>query len=279
MKLTYADYSNYHAQKCATCKGAKRVQRDGIWVTCGCQFNATAKWRYDQIQIYPEGLKFKTWDDFCGISATGAMLTPESLVEAKGKALSYCFDSPNPSLAKDRVKNSVVLDHVRDGRNVIISGTTGSGRSLLAALILKEVVYATAIKQRNVSFHWVRAAELTEAARWATSRVGSVAKAIDRESLDNWSETDFLFLDGMETKADTGDHRAPPDMTSINLLFSHRLAYKLPTILVCSDRFLKASKTPGYWDKIREQWGDDFLSLMNDPGAVLIELTKAGKIG
>lgn len=279
MKLTYDDYSNYHAQKCATCKGAKRVQKDGIWVACGCQFNATVKWRYDQIQIYPEGLKFKTWDDFCGINATGAMLTEQSLVEGKGKALTYCFGKPNPELAKDRKKNSVILNHIRDGQNVIISGSTGSGRSLLAALILKEVVYATAIKQRKVGFYWVRAIELVEAARWSTSKTGTVAKTIDRERLDNWAETDFLFVDGLEVKADTGDHRAPPDMTSLNLLFSHRLAYKLPTVLVCSDKFLHASRTPGYWDKIREQWGDDFLSLMNDPRVVVIELTKAGKIG
>lgn len=274
MRLTYEDYSNYHAKKCLICRGTKRVLRDGIWIACGCQFNATVKWRYDQIQIYPEDLKFKNWEDFCGISSTGAMLKPESLVASKEKALVYCFGSPNPELAKDRSKNSIILEHVRDGQNVIIAGTHGSGRSLLAALILKEVVYASAINQRNVSFHWIRAVELIESARWATSRAGGISKSIDRESLDNWADADFLFLDGLEIKAPTGDHRAPPDMTSINLLFSHRLAYKLPTILVCSDRFLKASQTPGYRDAVREQWGDDFLSMMNDSRSVVIELAK-----
>jgi hypothetical protein len=272
VKLTYDHYSNFHARKCSICKGAKRVNREGVWVTCGCQFNATAKWRLDQIQIYPETLKFKSWDDFVGINASGKKLTDSSFVEAKAKALKYCFGQPDPTLAKDRNKNSVILEHIRDGQNVVVAGGAGSGRSLVAALILKEVFYASAIKQHKTSFHWVRAAELTEAARWATTKIGDVAKAIDRDRLDEWAECDFLFVDGVDLKPSVGDHRAPPDMTSLNILFSKRF-YK-PTVVVCTDRFLKACNTPGPADLVREQWGEDFFTLMRDPGNVVIELEK-----
>lgn len=252
---------------------------EGIWVKCGCQFNATAKWRYDQIQIYPESLKFKKWEDFNGMISPNSRLQTNSLISEKGKALAYCFGKPDPELAKNRTKNSVVLSHIRDGQNMIISGPNGSGRSLLATLILKEILFASAIKQTSVDFHWIRAEELTEAARWSTSVAGSTGKPIDRESLDNWAEAEFLFIDGLEPRAVAGDHRWPPDITSINLLFSNRLLHKLPTIIVCSDSFLHHSRVEGHSVKIKEQWGDGLLSLMKDSKAVVIELAKAGKIG
>jgi len=277
VKLTYDDYSDFHARKCPICEGAKRVKRTGVWVTCGCQFNATAKWRLDQIRIYPESLKLKGWGDFAGINDSGKKLTDASFIEAKEKALVYCFGQPDPTLAKDRKKNSIILGHIRDGKNVVIAGDSGSGRSLVAALMLKEVFYASAIKQHKTSFHWVRAVELTEAARWATNRTGDVAKSIDRDRLEEWGESDFLFVDGVDLKPSVGDHRAPPDMTSLNILFSKRF-YK-PTIVVCASRFLVACNTPGPADLVREQWGDDFYTLMHDPENVVISLKKeAGKV-
>jgi len=277
VNLTYEDYSDFHAHKCAICKGAKRVNREGVWVTCGCQFNATAKWRLDQIQIYPESLKFKGWDDFVGISDSGKKLTDSSFVEAKAKSLTYCFGMPDPNLVKNRKQNSVVLEHIRDGQNVIIAGNSGSGRSLVATLILKEIFYASAIKKHKTTMHWVRAVELTEAARWATNRTGDVDKSIDRYRLEEWSDSEFLFVDGVDLKSLTGDHRAPPDITSLNILFSKRF-YK-PTVVVCASRFLVACNTPGPADLVKEQWGEDFYTLMRDPGNVVVNLEReAGKV-
>jgi hypothetical protein len=272
MKLTYEDYSNFHAQKCTICSGAKRVCQEGIWITCGCQFNATAKWRLDQIQIYPENLKFKTWEDFVGINSSGKKLTDASFIEAKTKALIYCFGRPDPQLAKNRKQSSIILKHINDRQNVIIAGAGGSGRSLIAALILKEVIYASAIRRQKVSFYWVKSSELTEAARWATTRTGDISKDIDRNELVEWSESDFLFLDGMDLKPATGDHRAPPDMTSLNILFFKR--FYRPTIIVCSNKLLAECRDPRKADRIKEQWGDDFYTLMHDPKNVVIDLEK-----
>lgn len=275
MKLSYEDYKRYHASKCKICKGAERVQKGGIWVACGCQHVASVKWDYDQIKIYPENIKYKTWDDFIGIDDKGAKLTDQSFVDAKEKALRYCFDRADPSVTKDRAKHSIILRHCQDAQNVVIVGGPHSGKTLVATLILKEVIFAAAMKQTGITFRWVRSPEIIDAARWDGS-ISGTSKTIDRDLLEDLAEVHFLFIDGLDLRPERGDHRFPPDMLSLNTLFSRRLE-KSPTILICSDQFWKAASTPGHSDLIREQWGDDFSALLGDPRNLVIELRKEAK--
>ncbi len=267
--LTYPDYSEYHARKCKICSGHKRIRKDSIWVSCGCQFNATVKWRYDQIPIYPSALKYLKWADFTGISAHGmSRLTPESLVESKTKALLYCFDIADPAAANNRTKHLRIQRHVgEEGSNVIIAGARQSGKSLISALILKEVFHANIICGRSLTFKWAKANEIMDAARWDTA-----GKNVDNALLDELRETHFLFVDGLELQAQVGDHRWPPDMASINLLFGYRLDHRLPTIINCSLPFWEKVCTPEWEGGMRYQWGDEFLSLLQHPSNVVIEL-------
>ena len=271
MKLSYEDYKRYHASKCQVCKGVERIQKNGIWVVCACQHSASIKWEYDQIKIYPDSIKYKTWDDFIGIDDKGAKLTDRSFVDAKGKSLLYCFDCADPAAIKDRASHSIVLKHLKDAQNVVIVGGTHSGKSLVATLILKEVIYASVLRQEQVHFQWIRSIELVDAARWDVQK-----KTIDRDYLDELSKVSFLFIDGFDLRPERGDHRFPPDINSLNTLFNNRIE-QLPTILICSDRFWKAACTPGQCDLIREEWGDDFMSLLGHSRNVVIELHKEAK--
>ena len=100
--------------------------------------------------------------------------------------------------------------------------------------------------------------------------------------MDEWSEFDFLFIEDLTLKPHIGDHRASPDIASLNRLFSYRLSHKLPTILVCSEDLIKASKlynadTSSPAELIREQWGSDFLELLLNNANVFVELHRAKK--
>src|SRR5437867_2071959 len=132
--LTYRQYSTFYASKCDACKGVKRLLKNGVWTACSCQYTASAKWRIDQFEVVPPDLKYKTWNDFTGVHGD-SKLTNQSFIQAKQKALRYCFGGEDVSLINDRQKNLIVHEHLNDGQNVVIAGATGSGRTLLAVLI------------------------------------------------------------------------------------------------------------------------------------------------
>ncbi len=273
MKLTYEDYCTYHANKCNKCKGARRIHRDGIWISCGCQYNATIKYRYDRIPVQPERLKFLSWKDFNGINDNGR-LTATSFMDAKTKALEYCFGTTDVTAPDRRSKTLKVHKHISDGKNVIIAGGKQSGKSFVASLILKEVVYAGAIFKSNLSFEWIKGDRIIDGARWETNSSGPV-KNIDRELFDHLSEVDFLFVDGVDLTPERGDHRASPDMISINLLFGQRTEMNLPTIVICTDTF--RGEVDRHPRAASERWGEEFISLVLNPANVDIRLEKEGK--
>lgn len=275
MKLNYQQYCDFHASKCKVCKGQKRVEADGVWVTCSCQYSASVKWRFDQIQVFPEELKYKTWGDFTGIGSSDR-LTSDSFVTAKEKALRYCFGSAEPNVVANRSQNSVIHKHLSDGQNVIISGPRRTGKSLIAILILKEVVYSCAIRNRKIDFSWIKLNEIVDAARWSSIDRQS-AKSIDYVLLDHLSDVDFLFVDGVDLAPTVGNHRHPPDILSLDKLFSNRLVSKTPTIITCTDRFSTALFSTSGVNEVRIQYGDEFCNLLTHPNNVFIDLHKEAK--
>ncbi len=147
--------------------------------------------------------------------------------------------------------------HKNQGRNVIIVGGKNTGKTLLAALILKEVANASSIFKLNIDFKWLKASELVNASRWDNS------KSVDHEFLDNLNNIDFLVIDGIDVYR-TG-HNTPPDTVSMDVLFSYRYLASCPTIVICTPEFFKtASKY--------EIWGKEFTSLLTRADNVLIEL-------
>lgn len=269
MNLTYEDYCEYHANKCKQCKGKKRIQYNDVWVCCSCQYNASAKWRFDQIQVYPDELKYKTWKDFTGVGQTNR-ITAGSFVEAKKKAIEYCFDAADLSVVNDRKQHLVIDKHLRDGQNVVIFGPKASGKSLIATLILKEVVYACAIRGHEYSFAWVKASEIVEAARWDSN----AAKTIDYDTLDFLGDVNFLFVDNLDIAPAVGNHRHPPDIMSVNRVFSYRLSMKLPTIVTCSNKIWEFLQNPATTQEIKTQYGEELYGLLMHPKNVMIKLER-----
>ena len=269
-KLSYDDIHIYYANKCSICKGKKRVFYDEVWTVCGCQHIATARWRLEQIQVYPDNLKYKDWSDFTGLikdkSTTVGRLNPASALEAKNKAMKYCFGSDDPNAVKDRRNTLKVQDHISDGQNVIIAGGRGSGRSLLACLILKEVIYATSYFNLRLDYKWIKANSLISAARWDGER------PINHDFLDDIQAQHFLVVDGIDLPQ--GGHNNPPDMVALNLMFYYRKLYQHPTIIVCSDTFWAAVTEQKYEQGLIKRWGEEFFELINDPGNLVIELIK-----
>lgn len=267
IKLTYEDYCNYHASKCKYCNKQKRLLINGVWVSCSCQYNASVKWKFDQIQVYPDSLKYKTWSDFTGIDEKNRVISVESFVLAKQKALKYCFDSDDPSVVSNRNKNLSIHKRLVDGRNLIISGPKKTGKSLIATLILKEAIYSCTLNNYKMDFVWVKLNEIIDACRWDVT-----GKSIDFDLLDYWKDVDFMFIDNVDISPMVGNHRHPPDMLSLNKLFSSRMSKRLPNIVICSDKFYDLATTNS--NEIKIQYGEDFMNLINHPCNTTIELKK-----
>lgn len=257
----YNTYCDFHASKCKKCLGQKSLLVGDIFVTCSCQFHASIKWRFDQIQIYPESLKFKTWNDFNGIDGAKYIVEASCILNAKSKAMEYCFGLTDTELTKNRKKNSVIHKRLSEGRNFIINGETGTGKSLLALLILKEIVLACAIQNRRIDFVWEKSSKIIDSARWSDQ------KSIDYKYLDYISSVDFLFIDDIDLVQTSGNHRHPPDITSLDNLFLYRLKNKLPTIITCSDRFYNSRER-------KVQLGNEFSNLISQQDNFVVNLKR-----
>lgn len=272
----YLQYCEFYAASCEKCKGEKRVLEDNVWYSCVCQYNASVKYRFDQIQIYPDNLKYKTWDDFNGIAEGNNRLTPSSLVAAKKAVLQYCFSSTTKDCIKNRLKYSILHKHLSTGKNLIIAGKKQTGKSLLSILVLKEVVYSSALQKMKIDFSWTKMHQIIDAARWSISNNQS-DKRIDYDFLDYLENVQFLFIDGVDLLPVSGNHRHPPDIMSIDNLFAKRLIKKLPTIITCSDKFYKSLSTQSGLQDVQHQFGEEFCNLVTHRNNSVVILETGNK--
>jgi len=270
--LTYIDYCNYFAKKCNKCNGSKKVlvyhgdDHVGTWNACGCQFIASTKWRYDQIPL-SLNLKNKTWKDFEGIVPEGGTsidLDGDTFAEAKSNALEYCFGSSNPSVIQDRAKSLVI--HTRTN-NMVISGGQRTGKTLLVALILKEVVYASVLNGISLVFRYIKNSELLEKSRWDNN------KPVDHDFLTDITDLNFLVIDGVN---DPAGHTTPPDLICLDRLFSNRHLAGRPTIFICSDIFKAKLFSDNKYerDAIIKKFGEEYYSALTDTDNVFIDLRR-----
>ena len=271
--LTYEDLQTHYASTCNSCKGVQSVVgKDDIRRECSCQKIARQKWRLEQVQIRPPSLKYKNWADFNGtIEAYDEIvgnLTIDSALAGRDKAFRYCFESSyNPKLLKDKSLHLRVQKHVFDGQNIIITGDSGSGKSLLAVLILKEVICASL--SHSLDYRWVETYDLIDGARWEAN-----GKGIDYDYLDHLAGLDFLFLEGAGLQ--TWGHNSPPDHFSLDKLFGHRRSARLPIILTCSKALWKLAmgRNPSGREPVHKIYGNQFLEILRDTNNVMINLEK-----
>lgn len=268
MKLLYNNYSEYYASKCQICHGEKRVKVNDIWTSCLCQRSASLKFKFEQFDIDPPSLKYKSWDDFNGFVDGKQVISTESWLSAKQKALQYCFGSDDPDVIKDRKKNLIVHKHLTDGQNVVIVGPDGSGRTLIAALIIKEVAYACHLHGLSLSFKYIKAHDLFIAARWDND------KSQDHDFLDDIRESEFLVLDEIEIMPPRGHHTNPPDRHTMYDIFNGRFVRDLPTIFICSPMFWSSVHGP-LSDDLSIQWGKPFINSLKKKSNLIIEVKKS----
>lgn len=273
--LSYEGLQFHYASDCKLCKGAQSVVgADDIRRECACQKIARQKWRLEQVRIRPPSLKYKNWADFNGtIEAYDEIvgnLTIESALAGRDKAFQYCFESSyNPELLKNKSLHLRVQKHAFDGQNIIITGDSGSGKSLLSVLILKEVIYASSLLSSGLDYRWVEAYDLVHGARWEAH-----SKGIDYDYLDHLSGLDFLFLEGIGLQ--TWGHNSPPDHFALDKLFGHRRSARLPIILTCSKELWKLAmgRNPRGCTEVHRVYGNQFLEILQDSNNIVINLEK-----
>ena len=273
ISLSYQDYAVYYASKCNICHGEKRVKVENVWTACVCQQSASLKFKFEQFEVDPPELKYKSWNDFDGFlrdknGKKVQIISTASWCKAKQQALDYCFGSSEPEVLKNRRKHLVVHKHRYDGQNVIIIGHEQCGRTLLASLIIKEVAYACRIHNLDLTFKYIKAYDLMNAARWS-NEVG-----MNRVLLDDIEDTDFLVIDEVGLLPAKGHHTYPADYYTMNVLFRNRTMHSLPTIVIRTDAFWMQATESKYED-VSSQWGRSFLSLMNDPKNVIIKMERS----
>lgn len=268
--LSYGDYSQHYADKCSICQGKGHVLYEDIFTMCICQHTAKMKWRFEQLEITPKELKYKSWNDFCGVGKAGDHnLVAESFILAKKEALKYCFGSDNPSVIEQREDKLIVYKHLDTGKNVIIIGGPCSGKTLLSTLIIKEVVYACRIHNLDITFKSIKSSILQNESRWDGDRT------VNHDLLNELENVDFLIIDNIDRPQ--GGHNTPPDTISLNALFYNRRSRNKPTIIICSDSFWGCAIQAQYQGEIKSRWGDEFITLLLNNDNTVIRLQKETK--
>jgi len=275
--LTHADYREYYARQCQLCKGNGCVVEDKVRKECVCQKKARRKYRLEQIDIYPPELKYKDWDDFSGVITQNAQvvghLKIESALSARDQAFQYCYGVPySTEILKSRHKHLQIQKRLSDGQNVVIVGDERTGRSLLGAIICKEVANATVVLNRDIDYRWVKFYDILNAARFVYD--AQISKAVDHRYLDMLAELKFLFIDSIDVQR--GGKNYPSDHVAMDSMFGFRTMYHLPTVLICSKEILKLLTMPGGQDQLVRKFGFEFTQLFRKDDTVIIELVKDG---
>ena len=277
--LSYIDYCNLFSSRCNKCKGDKQIRREGILYCCSCQLRATVKWRFEQIDVSPQNLKYNDWKDFTGIikegSTTVGRLKPSSVLAARNQMLHYCFGKNDIECANKRKANSIIHKKANSGSNIIIGGDRATGKSLLAALLLKEVVWSSAIHNNNLSFKWVKSSDFISASRWDSLKIdGEVVESrpVDYGYFVNLQSINFLAIDGVDIYPNYGR----TDVVALDTFFSYRRKLGMPIIVICSNKFYNMIKNPKFSIDIRNCWGSEFVSVISSPSNIFIKLEKEG---
>lgn len=276
--LSYEDWSRLFAAKCSLCKSSRFIVVDNVKIACPCQVKARKKFRLEQVELTPSKLKYCEWKDFTGMIEENdkieGTLTLDSLKKARDAAFRYCFDVDYSLKVLENSRQFLCVHrHLSNGRNMVISGSPKSGKTLLACLILKEVANLLDVKGLDVDYKWVNFYDIIDAARWHASRGSFEAKQVNFTYLDHLASLNFLFIDGVEDIK--GGHNVPPDLIALNNLFGARKKNNLPTIIICSINFKNLLHNQSGITRINYFVGHEFLRIFSNPENVCIELQRA----
>lgn len=274
-ELSYSDYRDYYAKKCTLCNGNSIVLEGKIRKECICQKKARMTYRLERIDIYPPDLKYKSWNDFTGmITQEGKIvghLKTESIIAARNSAFKYCYGVPFDKELVNRAEHLKVHQHLKDGQNIVIVGGERVGRSLLGAIICREVANSSIILNKDIDYRWIKFYDILHAAQWAYDNTVGSYKHIDYAYLEMLEDLDFLFIDGIDIQK---GHTNLTDHVAMNSLFGSRLMFHKPTILICSENFIKLLSLASGVERISNSYGYEFIQMIKKSDNVFIELLK-----
>lgn len=261
--MKFEEFSTEFANKCDKCNGKKYIYEGENRYTCHCQLKALAKYRYELIPI-DSVLRTFDWTDYN--VHTPSNKTILNWQHVRDTALGYCFSPKSISdiskcefdiddveyYIKHRITKSQIIERLNEGANLAILGEDFTGKTFLASLIAREVVYASVFIS-NFDFRWISFNSLINSLSFDKS---------NNELVDDLLYTnDFLVLDNVSIPK-----QASYKLNVLNELFYERLNNRKPVIITGS----KLLESSDY--KLREQLGDDFFRLFNSDRTVKISL-------
>ena len=252
--MSFEDFSKQFAEQCKIC-GKKGHNRLGNKiVVCQCQLRAIIKYRCETL---PVSLKDLEWIDYTGSSpVNGNVVDIANWQQGRDISLAYCFSDKSVShlsgcsysmaevkdFIKHRISNSKIINRLKEGANLVLLGEDSTGKTLLASLIAKEVIYASVLLM-NMNVKWTSFNTLINAMNF---------DRMDFSLLEDLIITDFLFLDNVY-RPHQGDYRK----NAIDELFHERLNNKKPTIIT-GTRPIGDS-----YSNNRQALGDEFYRMLN----------------
>jgi DNA replication protein DnaC len=198
--MNFEDYAIEYSRKCNRCSGRRYVEEKEKMVICPCQLKALIKYRYDEIPVSAK-TKELDWTDFTGLIADKYM-NVSNWKKSRDIAFGYCFSEKRAEelnmcdysnddiedLMKHRISKSKIQDRLNEGSNLFIMGEEYSGKTLLASLIAREIVFYSVLK-KDIYFKWISFHSLINALSF---------NRIDYAFFDDITYTnDFLVLDNV----------------------------------------------------------------------------------
>jgi DNA replication protein DnaC len=194
-------------------------------------------WAYYH-SVIPEGHTKYTIFDFDGrISnsvdkSSKSVLTDSIIISAKNKICNYCWgmsweEVKEQNLKNNNVKmflrkNSVMMDRMKYGNNIIIFGASSSplGRTMLASIVMKEAIKLRIThSDKGQNYDWIDFNQLFQSLR------------TNSDDLVDYKSCDWLVVDNISRKMRT-EKQTTLLVDVVDSFFIERFKNKLPTILV-----------------------------------------------
>jgi len=277
--LSFDEHATRFAENCKECRGKRYVLENNKHVVCKCFLNAVIQHRLDQIPI---DFRYKEWLDYVGITDDGKDIHNSNWKEARAITFAYCFSKRTIKNIEEinyedidqnfinkkirhRASNSKILFRKNEGANLAIFGDEMTGKTLLASLVAKEIIYASVLLG-NFDFKWLSFNTL----------INSISfDRINYDLVDEITCVDFLVLDNAYIPQQ-GNYMK----NVLDEIFYDRLMGKMPTIITGSsgmensEHFKKKDQYSGI--TARQAMGDEFYRLLNSSNTQKIVL-KMGK--
>jgi len=278
--LSFNEHASEFAKNCQRCHGRTYLLENGKYVVCQCQLQAQIQHRREQI---PKDFRYLKWLDYTGdtVIGNGKHVHVINWQESRNTAFRYCFSKkpinkivdggkllPNKEDNKviedtieKRISKSKILKRKEEGANLAIFGVEATGKTLIAALIAQEIIYASVLLG-DFDFKWLSFNTL----------INSISfNRVNYELIDEVSYVDFLVLDNVYIPQQ-GNYMK----NILDEIFYDRLMNKMPTILTAeagtenSEHFKKKDQYSG--TTARQAVGDEFYRLLNSSNTQKIVL-------